>query len=261
MDRYSIENRKVLNISVVVDEAEMQRGLVFVMHGLGGFKEQDHIRVIAEAFSEKDFTIVRFDTTNSLGESEGAYDRATVTNYYEDLEDVIQWAAGRTWYREHFVLAGHSIGALCAGLFAQQHPEKILALAPISPVVDGNLSLEAYQGRDSGRPNLWKETGWSEEKNLSRPGVMTRLPWSHMEDRLKYSLFHEVKKLTMPVLVIVGATDSTTPVDHVKIFFDALPGRREFHIIKSAPHTFRNNNQLRDMKALFLHWIKSLSAQ
>ena len=59
------------------------------MHGLGGFKEQKHIQTFADAFLENNFTVVLFDTTHTYGESEGKYEDATTTNYYEDLEDVI----------------------------------------------------------------------------------------------------------------------------------------------------------------------------
>ena len=41
------------------------------MHGLGGFKEQPHIRAFAEAFTVKNFTVVTFDAANTFGESEG----------------------------------------------------------------------------------------------------------------------------------------------------------------------------------------------
>lgn len=87
-----IKNRKKQNVSVVVETLKKQQGLVFVMHGLGGFKEQDHIKTFADAFKEEGFTVVRFDTTNTFGESDGNYEDATTTNYYEDLEDVISWA-------------------------------------------------------------------------------------------------------------------------------------------------------------------------
>ena len=55
------------------------------MHGLGGFKEQPHIETFAESFFELDYTVIRFDTTNTFGESEGNYENATVTNYLEDF--------------------------------------------------------------------------------------------------------------------------------------------------------------------------------
>ena len=92
MEKLIIKNRKDQKIVVVLEKQENQKGLVFVMHGLGGFKEQPHVQTFKEAFREESFTTILFDSTNTLGESEGKYEEATTTNYFEDLEDVIEWA-------------------------------------------------------------------------------------------------------------------------------------------------------------------------
>src|SRR3989344_7367385 len=139
-----IKNRNDKKIAVVVDKNQKSKGLAFVMHGLGGFKEQKHIQTFADAFREKGFIVIRFDTTNTLGESDGAYEDATVTNYYEDLEDVIGWASGQRWYQEPFYLAGHSLGGLSVALYAEKYPEKVKGLIPISTVVSGKLSEDAH---------------------------------------------------------------------------------------------------------------------
>ena len=89
MQNLFIKNRKAQKISVIVDKSQNQKGLAFVMHGLSGFKEQPHIAVFADAFKDSGFSVIRFDTTCTLGESNGKYENATITNYFEDLEDVI----------------------------------------------------------------------------------------------------------------------------------------------------------------------------
>lgn len=255
MEKLFIKNRKGENISVLIEKKENQKGLAFVMHGLGGFKEQDHVATFAEAFRERYFSVVRFDITNTLGESDGEYEHATITNYYEDLEDVIAWSQGQKWYQEPFALAGHSLGGICISLYAEKYPEKIAALAPISTVVSGKLSLEAQKRENPENLETWEKTGWKEELSNSKPGVRKRLPWSHMVDRLKYDILPDASRLTMPVLLITGENDPSTPPDHVQKFFDALPGPKEFHIIQSAPHTFRDKKHLAEIKKLFLNWI------
>jgi len=246
-----IKNRKDQKISVLV-EAQKSNGLAFVMHGLGGFKEQPHIQVIADAFAENGYTVVRFDTTNSIGESEGEYKDATTTNYYEDLEDVIKWASGQKWYREPFILAGHSIGAMCICLYAEKFPGKVKALAPISTVVSGKLSME------TGNKKEWQETGWLIEESKSKPGVIKKLPWSHMEDRLKYDLLSKAEKLTMPVLMAVGENDNITPLRHQKILYKVLPGPKELYVVKKSGHTFRKEDELNELKKIFDSWIKKI---
>ena len=90
---------------------------------------------------------------------------------------------------------------------------------------------------------------------------MKRLKWSHMADRLKYDLLPDAKKLTMPVLLIVGELDDGTPSEHRKLFFDVLPGPKELHIIKGAKHTFVEPQHLEEIKGLFDKWIKKYVKQ
>ncbi len=252
----TIKNRKGEKVSVLVEQVENQKGLAFVVHGLGGFKEQPHITKMADVFKSNGISVVRFDTTNTLGESDGNYEDATVTNYYEDLEDVMAWSGSQEWYEEPFWLAAHSLGGICISLFAEKHPEKVKALAPISTTVSGKLSLEtpSYEKDKKG----WEETGWLVQESISKPGEVKRLKWSHMEDRLKYDLLPEAHKLTMPVLLVVGSKDESTPVGDQKILFDALPEPKEIHVIDGSCHNFRKEEYREELGEIFDNWIKSI---
>lgn len=254
-EKFEIKNREGKKVVVVVDKTSNQKGLVFVMHGLGGFKEQKHIQTFAQVFKKNDFTVVTFDTTNTIGgESEGEYEKATITNYHADLEDVINWSATQNWYQEPFYLVGHSLGAISIALFAKDYPEKVAGLAPISTVVSGILSAETEKHKDG--LEEWKKTGWQIRESATRPGLIKRLPWSHMEDRMKYDLLQDASKLTMPVLLIVGELDDGTPPKHQKMLFDKLPGKKEMHIIKGAPHTFADPAHLAEITQIMDNWIK-----
>lgn len=247
-----IKNRKGQKIVVLLGKADKLKGLAFIMHGLSGNKEQPHIVAIADSFREKGYTVVRFDTTNTFGESDGKYENATVTNYYEDLEDVIGWAKLQPWYTEPFYLAGHSLGGISIILYAEKHPEEIKGLAPISSVVLGKLSIK--MSKHSKILEDWQKTGWREERS-SRLGLVKRLPWSHMEDRLKYDVFPDADKLTMPVLLIVGDSDDVTPYEHQKLLYGKLLGEKKIHVIKNAPHTFNDPKHLEEINKILSNWI------
>ena len=53
-----IKNRHHKKIAVVVEENPNPKGLAFVMHGLGGFKEQPHVQTFSKAFKDNNFTVV-----------------------------------------------------------------------------------------------------------------------------------------------------------------------------------------------------------
>lgn len=251
----TIKNRKGLKIVTLLELEKKSKGLVLLMHGLGGVKEAPHLEVIAESFRKHGYSVLRFDTTNSFGESDGKYEDATTTNYYEDLEDVINWAKKQSWFTKPFCLVGHSLGGICIALYAEKHPEEIKALAPISTVVSGKLSVEATPKEDMLK---WEKTGWQQKPSSSKPGLVKRLKFSHIQDRLKYDLLPNAKKLIMPVLMIVGEKDDRTPPEHERILYDKLPGKKEFYIIKGAPHTFKDKNHLDQISKIFNHWIESL---
>lgn len=255
-----IKNRKGQKIAVLVERQENQRGLAFVMHGLGGFKEQLHIQAFAEAFLDNGYTVVRFDTTNTIGESEGKMEDVTVTNSYEDLEDVIHWAKSQEWYEELFILAGHSLGSMCITLYAEKYSERVRGLAPISTVVSGKLTNAVLYTPEY--LEEWKRQGYVLQESTSRPGVMKKINYSFIEDNQRYNVLSEAEKLTMPVLFIVGEQDTGTPLEHQKLLYEKLPGKKEIHIIKGVDHNFRSNGELneaalKEIKNIFDKWIKS----
>lgn len=249
-----IKNRKNQKIAVIIEKPKNPIGLAFVMHGLGGFKEQAHIRTFAKACKANKYTTIRFDTTNTLGESDGNYENATVTNYYQDLEDVIRWSKKKKFYQEPFILFGHSLGGISTALYAQKYPHRVKALAPISTVVSGKMSFET---KSKSEMKKWKETGWYIKENTSKPGTIKKLKYSHILNRIKYNLLDKINRLTMPILLIVGTKDTSTPPKHQKIFFNKLKTNKELHIIQGAPHTFRNKKHLDKIYKITNEWLKN----
>lgn len=256
MEKATVRNRKRQKIAVLVEPGIPGRGLVFVMHGLGGFKEQPHMQMIAGVFRRFGYTVVRFDTTNSLGQSDGSYQYATVTNYYNDLEDVIAWAKKQPWYEEPFTLVAHNMGGMCVGLYAARFPERVRALGLVATIVSGALSMEALRLREN--IDAWQATGWLVRESRSRPGFVKRLKWSHMEDRLRYDLLDHAKTLTMPVFLAVGARDAITPLSHQRLLYNAIPGTKELHVIPNAHHRFRDMINLQELSSTLCHWVEKL---
>lgn len=252
-----IKNRANQKICVVVEQSEKQK-LAFVMHGLGGNKEQGHIRAMVEAFLETGHSVVTFDTTNTYGESDGQYEDATITNYYNDLEDVIEWASHQPWYKEPFVLCGHSLGGISTAFYAENYTAKVKALAPISTVVSGRLSLEAHSSSPGlGNLDEWKQNGILVTKSYDGTKVK-QLKWAHMEDRMKYDLLPNVSRLTMPVLLVVGDKDEPTPYAHQEILYKQIPGNKELHVIHGALHSFYEPHEQAELKTLVKSWASNL---
>lgn len=256
MQKFSFKNRKGLEIVGDILMPENPIGLSFVLHGLGGFKEQLHIKVLAETLFENNYIVVNFDATNSIGESGGKYENATMQNHYEDLVDVINWAKTQNWYKEPFVLAGHSLGGYAVARYAEDYSREVKAVFPYALVVAGELSYKATEMLEPEKLKAWKETGWKIEQSTSKPGVEKKLPWSHMEERLKHDLRPNASKLIMPVLLVVGEKDKSCTSGNQKVFYDIIPGPKEIHIVPGAPHTFKESEHLSQLKVIFNNWLK-----
>ncbi len=256
MEKLFIQNRQGQKLAMIVDRPESPIGLAVVMHGLGGFKEQPHIEALAKVALENNYTTVRFDTTNSFGESDGQYEDVTATKSFQDLEDVIAWAKTQDWYQEPFVLVGHSLGAMCVALYAEANPAEVKALAPISTVVTGAFTFTT--GKYQTILPEWKKTGWLISESFSKPGTIKRLKYDFYEDAIKFDLLPEVSKLTMPVLLVVGDHDESTPPEHEQILFDRLPRPKELHLVKGADHNFRQPEHLAELVQIFSEWLKKI---
>lgn len=260
MEKFEIKNRIGLKIVGKILKPENPIGLSFVMHGLGGYKEETHIELTASILFENNYIVINFDATNSKGESGGRYEDATMQKHYEDLVDVIVWAKKQSLYKEPFVLAGHSMGGYAVARYAEEFPLEIKGVFPFGAVFSGKDNLEAYKKFRSEELKDWQEKGWVYRISKSKPEFEMKLPWSHMEERLKHDLKPMAANITMPILFIAGENDTSCPPDDQKKFYDLLPEKtqKEFHIVKGVGHVFREQIHLNELKEIFNNWLKKI---
>ncbi len=240
------------NIAVLLDVVKNASELVFIMPGLKGYKEEPYMETYAQAFIEKGITAVRFDTSNGLGETDGNFEDTTVTQYYKDLEDVIAWAKTQPWYKEPFYLLGHSLGSITTMLYAAKQPHKIKGIVPTSCVVSGELTTKTPRYKE-GELKEWETTGWHKEMF---EGKEMRLKWKHMADRCSYDLLPLAASYKLPILLIVGELDITTPVAHQQLLFDKLNCPKKLYIIKGAGHAFKEPEHLQEVKETIMEWLE-----
>lgn len=247
---YRIENRCGLRIGVVVEGDEQSSRLVFVMHGLTGSKDQPHIVGMREAFADAGFTVVAFDTTHSWGDSDGDSIHATATSYLHDLADVIDWAQTRPWFKQPFVLAGHSLGGISSLMYARQHREAVSGLFPMSTAISGKLYRETL---DSDFVNDWKTNGSYFKQSKSLPGKSGYVGWNFLVDLDRYNALEAAPAITCPVLLLVGSKDNPA---HQRMLYEKLDGLKELHVIDGMEHTPTTRQEIDTMKTILTVWIQ-----
>lgn len=250
-----MKNRHNQDLVIKVEEVDSPRGLAFIVHGLGGFKEQIHILEMAKAFQAEGFTTVSYDAANTIGESGGKMENATLTNYYEDLEDVVAWAKTQPWFMTPFVVSGHSLGGACSIMFAAAHPEEVLAIAPICPFVAGEL-YEAHQ--DQALVNKWQADGFIMQPSQSKPGVIKKLNWSLLEDLRTQDVRKIAPEVTRPCLFIAGSEDRDIPPEDIHQAADRVKGKMEFHTIEGMGHNPRSPEHLKELYQYIRAWVQKL---
>ena len=252
----NVQNRYGLNIVVSVDTINHSRGLFFVAHGFGGSKEDDNILSLAKTFNNNRYSTIRFDATNSNGQSDGNLTYANPSGYRDDLFDIIIWAKTQEWYQEPFYLCGYSLGALSSAVYAEQHPEEIKGLVLISPLVAGQLHIMDVYERDIEK---WKQVWLQLNKLYSKnPNDISILRWFPIIlDLMRFDLTQSAEQLTMPVLIVVGQEDLLAPPEHQQKLKQTINGDVELVIIEYGDHFFKSGGHLEDLIEKVGSWLKT----
>lgn len=207
------------------------------------------LKMLAEGLAEAGIASLRFDK-RGIAESTAAAKSELELRFETYIEDAAAWI--RQLKRDNrfssVLVLGHSEGALIGMIAARQAEaaamisiactgkkagdvlkEQIAASSPMAtpmttPIIE---SLEAGKTVDNVSPLL---------ASLFRPSVQPYLiSW------FKYDPPEELKKLSMPVLIVHGTTDIQVPVAHVELLAQAKPDAKLVviegmnHMLKEAP--------------------------
>ncbi|HWK94657.1 MAG TPA: alpha/beta hydrolase [Pseudolabrys sp.] len=165
---------------------------------------------------------------------------------------------------ECITLVGHSLGCLFAGSFAARNPERVGALALLSPALGygvkaGEAMPETVQGRiDELRALGPRDFAAKRAARLVyqpeiKPAVLHAVreamaaidPVGYMQAARALGagdLMADAHNLSMKTLVAVGAQDVITPPTNARKLYDALPRPAGFHEIPGAGHALPQEN-------------------
>lgn len=240
MEKITITNRSGLRLVIQIDTPAVPRHLVFIAHGMKGFKEQPHIESFKNVFLSNDYIVVRFDATHALGESDGSVEEVTYDSYVNDLNDVITWAKKQDWFVAPYALCGHSMGAQSSVWHAEHNPREVSLLAAMAPVVNYELYVSTM---DKTVLHDWQSKGFSESESKSRPGVSARVKWAAVESLSNYDILPLAHQLTMPIIDIVGRDDKSCPPKNQEEFFNHITSKtKKLIVVDDLEHSYRSSS-------------------
>ena len=238
-EKVKIQNSIGKNISAVIHRPEAKtEKLAILCPGFLDSKDYNGLLYLAEVLSENGFTAVRFDPTGTW-ESEGDISDYSMTQYLKDVRSVKEYMLKNGEYN-YILLAGHSRGGRVSLLYATQDSD----ISMVVGIMPSATSIP--RGPDKQRNNdQWKKEGTQiSTRDIPGNGKERKqfpVPYSFLEDSLKYNVMEEIPKMHIPVLLLAGEKDTIIYPDEVKSIFDKLACPKEFIIVSGVGHDYRHN--------------------
>jgi pimeloyl-ACP methyl ester carboxylesterase len=242
-------NRHGLRLFIKIITPPDAHGNAYLAHGHSDVHDTAHMRALTAAFVRSGYRVIIWDATHSWGRSEGQTEHASFYHHQQDLEDVIEWSRGQSWYDARFALAGHSLGGMMAGLYAAAHPAHVTSLVLVSPVVSG-LALR----RRIPVPVQW---WWRWRGVVSAPRWrISRYSWELMRSGWAYSLIAEGHRITAPTLIVGAGHDGLIPPRYLRKLYRRLRSRhKRLEVVPRAGHAFDRPWEMEILQTLTQEWL------
>lgn len=254
---HNAENQK---LSVLVEGLENQGNhkLVFIQPGLSSYKEYHTVRIAAEAFLKKGYVVVTFDSRYSFGQSDGDIEFATLSAAIEDLETVIDWAKAQDFYCEPFALSGHSLGGGSVLFYAEENPDDVNLLVPISAMVGGKYYLRSYM---LNRPEFfekWQTEGKRFCRKSNDKSVEGFVSFDFVTDLQNYDMVFEAGKIKAQTLLITGDEDLSSTLYNNQHLLAKIEGAPELVVLEHCGHTFESEQNQEDLSKIIEIWLENV---
>ncbi|MFL5752402.1 MAG: alpha/beta hydrolase [Bacteroidia bacterium] len=251
--------------SLLLPAAKAKVPLVIIIAGSGptdrngnqSSAENNSLKFLAEGLAKSGIASLRYDK-RGIGESSAAIEDELSLRFGTYVSDVNDWislmAADKRFSK--IIVAGHSEGSLL-GMIAAAKDSRVRAFISIAGV--GRPADEVLKEQLSKVVQPVKEIIFSMIDTLKKGDTISSVPVSlyalfrpgiqpYMISWFRYDPQEEIKKLSVPVLILQGSTDVQVSEADAELLYKAYPGA----IMKIIPDM---NHVLKESK------VKDLEAQ
>lgn len=249
----AIPSEKVtVNGSLISPSDDSKVPLIIIIPGSGpndrngnqGMMQSNSLKLLAEELKNNQIATFRYDKSAlALLKIEGfKQEDVSFNDFIVDAKSVVKYFKDSNKYSK-IIIAGHSQGSL-VGMIAAKNTGGFISIAGAGRTID-EVIIEQI-GKQA--PNLIEETTTAFEKlkngkkvENANPMLVSVLHTSlqpFMMSWIKYNPQEELKKLTIPTLIINGTKDIQVPVSDAKLLHQSN-STSEIQIIENMNHILK----------------------
>lgn len=203
------------------------------------------LKFLAEGLAQKEYAVYSFDKRVIAEMKSGNLDesKANFDTQIQDVNDIVSYFKAKKQFRK-ISIAGHSEGSLIGMNAALTNTDAFISLAgagrPIDEILVEQIGKRAPMLKEETAKNLelLKKGETFEAKNPMLAGLFRKSVQPYMISWLKHNPQQEIKKLTIPILIINGSKDIQVPDHDAELLHQANPNS-ELVIIKNMNHIFK----------------------
>ncbi len=203
----------------------------------------NYIKQFRDELNKKDIAFFSYDKRTSNPKNVAFLKGIVLEDFVNDAKTVVKHFKDKKQFKE-IILVGHSQGSLVA-MLASQGVDKYISLAGPSESIDETITRQVTgQSADLGKVTAdhfkeLKETGDIKEVNPNLVSVFAKPNFAFFRSWMSYNPVDEIKKMSIPVLIINGTKDIQVSIDDAKALHLANKKSQE-KIIDNMNHVLKD---------------------
>ena len=226
--------------------------LVIWIHGSGNVDRNgnqkganvkaNYIKQLRDELNKNDIAFFSYDKRTANPKNAALLKGVIFDDFVSDATTVISHLK-KEYNFKSITLIGHSQGSLI-GMLASKDVDKYVSLAGPSETIDATITRQvSNQSATIGKITAahfkeLKETGDIKEVNSNLLSIFAKPNFPFLRNWMTYNPIEEIKKVTIPTLIINGTKDIQVKVDDAKALHKAKPSS-EFIIIDMMNHVLK----------------------
>lgn len=210
---------------------------------MGGINNS--LKFLAEGLAENGIAVFSYDKRIFAQMIAKTLDEKTLSfeDFINDAKNVITYFQSQKKYSK-IIIAGHSEGSLIGMVAALNTADGYVSLAGAGRCIDEvlleQLSKQSPKMKDAAKEGFasLKEGKTFENKNPMLTSLFRESVQPYMISWIKYNPQVEIKKLTIPILLINGTKDLQVPASDAELLHVAN-SKSELKIIENMNHIFK----------------------